>query len=150
MKTLLFTLIASLLYADVAFSQANPNNFEFAMLYISTGKTRPLSNPAINTDQHLSNAEVPVYERVCMVEMSDTTTIAHILIDVGSKKDSADIFSYAFAYDDTLGLPEGTSYSREGNRLHLGIFETLQTDMYHYKVRIQDKNGIISEPKYFY
>ncbi|MBI4645213.1 MAG: hypothetical protein HY738_01140, partial [Bacteroidia bacterium] len=69
MKTLLFTVIATLLYAGVAFSQVNPNSFEFTMLYISTGKTGPLSNPAINTDQHLSNAEVTVYERVCMVEL---------------------------------------------------------------------------------
>lgn len=113
------------------------------MIYLATGEIR-------HTDDETVNRDDSIYKRICVVDLPTAEQISKIYINVGSAKDSSDIFSYSFTYNDSLSLSQPINYSSEGNRLYLGLFDTIKTDMYYYKVWLEGAGGVMCEPKFFY
>ncbi|MBU0765391.1 MAG: hypothetical protein KJ607_11215 [Bacteroidetes bacterium] len=163
MKTKTFLLLPPLmiLTAMQLSAQVNPDAFTYQMIYVPVeGQTGNILKAdagdgiqvhGVNPG-HGAFPQKPetFYSRTCRLLLPDTISIAAIHLVVGTSKDSADVFSHSFVYDQATGLPEGMSWSREGNEVHIGLFRTTDTDMHHYKVWLEDVNGNLSEPRYFY
>ena len=145
----ILTTVIILLFSFEMYSQTSSLNFNFSMTYISTGQTHELTSSS-DPGTGSSFMSDTIYTRTCIVDLLSTGGISTIHINVGTDKDSSDVFDYSIVYNDSLNLPENVSYFSEGNKIYLGLFKTLKTDMYHYKVRLEGFDGELSEPKYFY
>lgn len=139
-----------MLFTNEIYSQVSMPDFKYSLTYISTGEVHHTQTPIVTGNEREINRWDSVYARTCIIEISNLSNISKLHVNVGTAKDSTDIFNYSFLYNDSLNLPENVSYISEGNKIYLGLFKTLKTDMYHYKVWLEGLNGELSEPKYFY
>ncbi|MFH2144336.1 MAG: hypothetical protein ABIJ97_18055 [Bacteroidota bacterium] len=126
----------SLLMNSLVMSQNPTNDFTYQIYYETT------SNDTAVFD--------PLCTRICKVTVADTSQLATVHIRIGTVEDGTDILNYSFQYDNTVGLPAGLTYLREQNIIYLGLYTTLQSDMYYYAVSIEDTNGNISLTKKWY
>jgi hypothetical protein len=143
-----FAAIFLLMLSCEAYTQTSINNFNFSMTYFSTGEVRHTYNPIPDGGRIIDRYD-SVYARVCIIDPAAFVP-AKIHVNVGTQRDSSDVFNYIFNWNDSLNLPQYVSYSAVSNKVYLGLFETIKTDMYYYKVRFEGINGELSEPKYFY
>ncbi len=134
MRIILLTTLGLLMHSLVM--SQNPTDFTYQIYYETT-----------STDTAVFD---PLCTRVCKVTVADTSQLATIHVRIGTVEDGADILNYSFQFDNTVGLPTGLTYLREQNTIYLGIFTTLQSDMYFYAVSIKDTNGNISLTKKWY
>ncbi len=76
-----------------------------------------------------------------IVVLGDTVNVNEIETVLGTGQGLNDVFSYAFTYDVSAGLPNGYSYLRVGNKLILGISTLIASDSYFGTVRIKNSTG---------
>lgn len=146
----LSTLIIIALTITGLKAQNSINDFDIGLYYELTNSTTQAVINVSGGHSITSNRVDTLYRRICKINKYNIENISEINIIAGTKKDSSDIFSHTFIFNDSIGLPAGLTYNTEGNTINLGLFETLRTDMYFYKVKLKDINGIESNPKYFY
>ena len=125
-----------LLMHSLVMSQNPTNDFTYQIYYETT-----------STDTTVFD---PLCTRVCKVTVADTSQLATIHVQIGTVEDGTDILNYSFQYDNIVGLPAGLTYLREQNIIYLGLYTTVQSDMYYYAVSIEDTNGNISLTKKWY
>jgi hypothetical protein len=119
-----------------SYSQNNLDNFEYQITYVTTGDINFQGDS--------------IYARECGITISDTVNISKIHVKIGSDENLSDILNYSFLFDNTIGLPIGLVYFREGNRIRLQIYETQTSDRYFYEVMLEDIFGNLSSPKKWY
>jgi len=121
---------------NIASAQSQPSNFKYQLIYVSTGFVN-MQNDS-------------VYSRTCCVELPDSINISKIIVKAGTQEKLYDIFNYDFIFDNNTGLPSEATYFRDGLKAYLGLFNTSQTDMYHYEITLEYVDGTQTEPKYWY
>lgn len=75
------------------------------------------------------------------IEISDTLNASDIELQLGSMRDSTDLFSDLFTFDQYSGLSSGLSYSRTGNIVTIGIGTISVQDLYYGSVRIKNTSN---------
>ncbi|HBF89163.1 MAG TPA: hypothetical protein DDX39_11025 [Bacteroidales bacterium] len=118
------------------------------MYYESTGETG--SQYSEITGERGTSIIDTIYKRMCNVDLSNVSSIYKIHVNVGTGYDLSDLFDYAFIVNDSLNLPDGMTYTSYGSQIYLGLYNIYKTDMNYYKVWLEDADGELSEPKYFY
>lgn len=158
----IFTIGIIILFTNEIYSQVSFQGFNYSLTYISTGNVRhTTTNPLNVVSNQLSNSSGSdsriidrydtVYSRVCIIDFHDPSfMLSKIHVKIGTLKDSSDVYNYSFLYNDSLNVPEGTEYYTYDNKIYLGLFETIMTDMYYYKVWLESETGELSEPKYYF
>ncbi|PKP00809.1 MAG: hypothetical protein CVU14_06665 [Bacteroidetes bacterium HGW-Bacteroidetes-9] len=126
--TLLFVLLCTSLFA-----QTNP--FSFTIYYQTTSTDTAVFDSLCN--------------RICEVNLEDTTGIASIDVSVGTTGGGTDILNYSFAFDVSQNLPAGLGYSREGNKVKLILLQTTHSDLYYYSVQLHYSNGQYSPTRMY-
>ncbi|MFH2141437.1 MAG: hypothetical protein ABIJ97_03370 [Bacteroidota bacterium] len=136
MKKLTFSLIVVAFFINNAKSQNPLDGFTYQVYYETTSIDTAVFDPLCT--------------RVCKVTVPDTIQLSAIHVNVGSIENGADVLDYSFQYDNITGLPAGLTYLREQNVIYLGLYTTLQSDMYYYAVTIEDTAGNFSVTKKWY
>lgn len=126
--TFLFALICTTLVAQT-------NDFTFRIYYQTTSQDTAVFDSLCN--------------RICEVNLDDTTGIAAIEVNVGFTVGGTDVLQYSFAFDVSQNLPTGLGYSREGNKVKLILLQTTRSDIYYYAVRLQYLNGQYSQTRMY-
>jgi hypothetical protein len=75
------------------------------------------------------------------VELADTISVMELEVQLGSRESLSDLFSYSFMYDQTTGLPQGMSYSRQGNQVTLGLGEIAAYYTIFARVRLKSSGS---------
>ena len=75
------------------------------------------------------------------IQLSDTTQIDKIEIDLGTKDGTSDLIDFSFDYDIVSGLPAGFSYVRNGNSVSVETGTIAEYPMYFGRVRLKKSNG---------
>ena len=81
------------------------------------------------------------------IELSDTTDVSQIEVNLGTKNDASDLVAYTYNYDSTPG--SGYSYSRSGNKVNLGVPAFSISTTYFGRIRVKDLSGSWSPYSYF-
>jgi len=87
---------------------------------------------------------------VFYVEVPDSNAVSQIELTLGSDATQTDIFNHTFDYDVTAGLPSGFSFSRNGNKVYLGLGTFPDPSVYYAKVRLKNSAGAWSDYYEFY
>ena len=87
---------------------------------------------------------------VFYVEVPDSNAVSQIELTLGSDATQTDIFNHTFDYDVTTGLPSGYSFSRNGNKVYLGLGTFPDPSVYYAKVRLKNNSGTWSDYYEFY
>jgi hypothetical protein len=69
------------------------------------------------------------------------SNITDIELNIGSKANLTDVFSYTYTFDQTSGLPSGLSFSRNGLNTFLGLGTVAEQNVYNSKVRLKNTSG---------
>ena len=75
------------------------------------------------------------------VLLSDTVNVSQIETQLGSSSGQSDILNHIFDYDVSTGLPSGYTYSRQGNKLFLGVSSLTANEIYYGTVRVKNTSG---------
>lgn len=102
------------------------------------GGSTSFSDSVISSSQPLHGTMV--------IEVTDTTTISKIHVKMGSSDGGNDLFSQTFIFDvsDSLSLPAGTSYLREGKVIYLGIGDYTGLNHFFGEAKLEDNVGAFS------
>lgn len=126
MKRFYFTVLAGLLgYLSTAQSS---QSFEVAM--------------QMNYDS-ISNLNQGFFE----LELTDSTDVSHIEVNLGTENGLSDLATYIYTFDSTPG--SGYSYSRDGNKIKLGVPGFPISTTYFGRIRLKDISGSWSPYAYF-
>jgi len=112
----------------------------------------PLCGMAQTTsDAYVSMDDIPgaSISGTYYVILTDTNSISQIETGLGTTSGSTDVLNHTFNYDVSSGLPAGYSYTREGNKLILGIGTFTERNSYYGSVRIKNTSGTWSSPYSF-
>lgn len=101
------------------------------------GGSMNFSDSVISSSQPLEGKMV--------IEVSDTTTISKIHVKMGTTDGGNDLFSQTYIFDvtDSLSLPSGTSYLREGKVIYLGIGSYTGLNHFFAEAKLEDSLGTI-------
>jgi hypothetical protein len=69
------------------------------------------------------------------------SNIAEIELNIGTKAGLADVFSYTYSFDQTSGLPNGYTFTRNGLNTYLGLGAVTEKNVYNSKVRLKNTTG---------
>lgn len=76
-----------------------------------------------------------------VVQLSDSSSIDEIEVQLGSNDGLSDILSHSFGFDQTSGLTGGFSYSRLQNRIFLETGTINEYPTYFGRVRLKLSTG---------
>ena len=69
------------------------------------------------------------------------SNISEIELQIGTKQGLSDVFSHAFTFDQTTGLPTGLTFTRNGLSTYLGLGAITPNTVYASKVRLKNTSG---------
>lgn len=100
------------------------------LCFAYTAKTQP-------TDAYVSmqTTTTGIVHGVYYIELADTNSISEIEIKLSSERTSDNMVNTAFTYDAPNTLPQGFSYTRNGNIIAVDMGEFPEQPAYYGKVR---------------
>lgn len=101
-----------------------------------------ISSKAQPSDAYVSmktTAVAGTVHGVYYIELADTNNVSQIEIKLGTGWTSADLVNVVFTYDSPGSLPQGYSYTREGNKIAIDMGNFPEQSSYYGNVRT--KNG---------
>lgn len=101
-----------------------------------------ISSKAQPSDAYVSmktTAVAGTVHGVYYIELADANSVSEIEIKLGTGWTSADLVNVVFTYDSPGSLPQGYSYTREGNKIAIDMGNFLEQSSYYGNVRT--KNG---------
>lgn len=101
------------------------------------GGSTSFSDSVVSSSQPLHGTMV--------IEVTDTTNISKIHVKMGTSDGANDLFSQLFIFDvtDSLSLPTGTTYLREGKVIYLGIGNYTGLNHFFGEAKLEDNAGLI-------
>ena len=69
------------------------------------------------------------------------SNISEIELSIGTKAGLTDVFSYTYSFDQTSGLPNGYTFTRNGLNTYLGLGAVTEQNVYNSKVRLKNTSG---------
>jgi archaellin len=90
--------------------------------------TRPDASPGVNLSSFI-------------IQLTDSTQIDQIELGIGSTFGVSDLLNQSFLFDQTTGLSNGLSYSRNGNAVLLQAGAITEMPTYFGRVRLKLSNG---------
>jgi len=97
-------------------------------------------SPPLDSYISISNESATIY-----LEVADTTVISEIEVQLSTKQNLSDIFQNVYAFDQTIGLQNGMTYSRTGNAIHLGTGTIQLSPVVFSKIRLKNQSNVWSE-----
>ncbi|MBP7168529.1 MAG: hypothetical protein KBB64_12785 [Bacteroidia bacterium] len=91
-------------------------------------KTRPDASPGFNLSSFT-------------IQLTDSTQIEKIEVTIGTADGLSDVLNQSFVFDQTTGLSNGLSYSRNGNAVSLQAGAITEMPTYFGRVRLKLSNG---------
>ncbi|MBK7853678.1 MAG: hypothetical protein IPJ79_01095 [Bacteroidetes bacterium] len=109
------------------------------LLLSSSSYSQSASDAYLNMDD--AAAPGTLYAGTYIVFLTDTSNVSQIEIALGTGTGLSDVMTQIYNYDVTSGLPSGYTYTREGNKLTLGIGNYTEYNTYFGSVRIKNVSG---------
>jgi hypothetical protein len=91
-------------------------------------KTRPDASPGVNLSSFT-------------IQLTDSTQIEKIEVAIGTADGLSDVLNQSFVFDQTSGLSNGLSYSRNLNSVFLETGTITEQPTYFGRVRLKLTNG---------
>ncbi len=90
-----------------------------------------------------------ILQGTVFIKLQDTLSLAKIHVKLGTTQGGSDLFSKDFLYDDSGNFTDGTSYSRNGLNILLGIGQFTGLNSYYAEVKLEDTSQNLSDPVYY-